>query len=126
MAPTKDPEKRKAQKAAYRKHNAAKISEYNRAYRERQGPTNHTSGYSKEEQAAYMREYRLRPGHLLKEAARSKVNDRIKKGRWPKAVFFLCTDCPKNAEHYHHEDYSLWWSVEPLCRTCHGGRHRIT
>jgi hypothetical protein len=40
------------------------------------------------------------------------------------ASVFKCSDCNAQAGHFHHEDYSLWWSVEPLCHKCHGVRHR--
>jgi hypothetical protein len=57
--------------------------------------------------------------------ARKKISNRIYRKKMPHPSFFLCTDCDARAAHYHHEDYSLWWSVEPLCHACHGKRHRI-
>ena len=60
-----------------------------------------------------------------KNRARQKVNYRVVQRRsWPKASVFKCSDCNAQAAHYHHEDYALWWSVEPLCHKCHGVRHR--
>ena len=59
-----------------------------------------------------------------RDKARALVNDRVRKGRWPKAAFFLCTDCDQHAQHYHHEHYDQPTSVEPLCTLCHGKRHR--
>ena len=58
-----------------------------------------------------------------KQAAHRKVNSRTWSGKWPKAKVFKCSDCEAQAAQYHHEDYSLWWSVEPLCVKCHRRRH---
>ena len=59
------------------------------------------------------------------EAARNMVRNRVQKQHlWPVASVFKCSDCNAQASHYHHEDYDLWWSVEPLCTKCHGVRHR--
>jgi hypothetical protein len=55
--------------------------------------------------------------------ARDRVNHRVRHGYWPKPSFFACTDCGTRAAEYHHEDYSLWWSVLPLCKDCHVDRH---
>ena len=60
-----------------------------------------------------------------KVRAQRLVATRVKRKKWPKASFFKCTDCDLQAVHYHHEDYSLWWSVEPLCISCHYKRHRL-
>jgi hypothetical protein len=60
----------------------------------------------------------------LEAKARKMIKNRIYRNKMPHASFFLCTDCTQRAVHYHHEDYSLWWSVEPLCHACHGKRHR--
>ena len=63
--------------------------------------------------------------HPERRRARERVNSRVlTQHQWPSASFFKCTDCSAQASHYHHEDYSLWWSVEPLCHKCHGVRHR--
>ena len=53
--------------------------------------------------------------HRDHENARRRVNYRVESGQWPPARFFQCSDCNAQAQHYHHEDYLLWWSVEPLC-----------
>ena len=68
---------------------------------------------------------RSRRNNRLKENARRRVNYRVESGQWPRASVFQCSDCSAQAAHYHHEDYSLWWSVEPLCTKCHGIRHQI-
>ena len=58
-----------------------------------------------------------------KEQAQRLVSNRINKKLWPKAKVFSCAKCEAQADHYHHEDYSRWWYVEPLCRSCHVQRH---
>ena len=60
----------------------------------------------------------------IESKARKMIKNRIYRKKMPHASFFLCTDCNNKAQHYHHEDYSLWWSIEPLCYVCHGKRHR--
>ena len=70
------------------------------------------------------RKRRDRERHPEKVKARNKVNYRVYARKWVRAAFFKCSDCDSQAQCYHHEDYSLWWSVEPLCHKCHGLRHR--
>jgi hypothetical protein len=60
----------------------------------------------------------------LEGKARKMINNRIFRKKIPHPSVFLCTDCDKHADHYHHEDYNIWWSIEPLCHACHGKRHR--
>ena len=60
----------------------------------------------------------------IKAKARKMIKNRLNRKKMPHASFFLCTDCDQRAVHYHHEDYNLWWSVEPLCHACHGKRHQ--
>ena len=62
--------------------------------------------------------------HPERVKARKKVGNRVTRKQWPPVGLFKCSDCDAQAQNYHHEDYSLWWSVEPLCRKCHGKRHR--
>jgi hypothetical protein len=66
------------------------------------------------------------PDHKRKDPEASKryrasdrIGARIRRGTWPRPSVFLCTDCDKHAEEYHHPnyDYPLW--VEPLCKECH-------
>ena len=59
-----------------------------------------------------------------KVKAQQLVRNRFSKGKWPRASFFLCSDCDDHAEHYHHEHYDQPTSVEPLCVSCHNKRHR--
>lgn len=68
--------------------------------------------------------YHSDPEEQIKRKARVRVNSRIHKGAWPRASFFVCSDCNAHAREYHHEDYSQWWAVEPLCRACHVKRHQ--
>ena len=58
-----------------------------------------------------------------KEQSQRLVSKRTRNKEWPKATLFKCAKCENQAEHYHHEDYSRWWDVEPLCRSCHVKRH---
>lgn len=46
-------------------------------------------------------------------------------GEWPSPSLFLCTDCDKRAEHYHHPNYAYPHWVEPVCSTCHTRIHTI-
>jgi|31_taG_2_1085359.scaffolds.fasta_scaffold00203_42 hypothetical protein len=73
-----------------------------------------------------LREREKRLVGTIESKARNMIKNRINRKKIPHPSFFLCTDCNKHAKHYHHEDYSLWWSVEPLCHSCHGKRHRKT
>ena len=69
---------------------------------------------------------RSRAAGRHKNNARRKVQYMVQSGQWPPATFWLCNDCDKKAQHYHHEDYSQPLNVEPLCTRCHGIRHSIT
>ena len=71
---------------------------------------------------AYQQAYRKR--NAEKRRAWERIQYRVeKRGTWPKPEVFVCSDCSAQATDYHHEDYALWWSVEPLCRACHMNRH---
>ena len=112
--PYKDKAKGRARKRDYCRKWRLANPDYDREYKK-----NH-----KEEKAACEDRHRAR--FPERSSARGKVNYRVAKGKWPKPSVFICTDCSAPAEHYHHEDYSIWWSVEPLCRACHVKRHRQT
>ncbi len=47
----------------------------------------------------------------------------IKNGLLPPASCLICTDCNKQARHYHHEMYCYPLHVTPLCASCHSKRH---
>jgi hypothetical protein len=68
---------------------------------------------------------RYREANRDKIRVGKRVQNRVTRRKWPHASVFRCTDCGRMAAHYHHEDYSLWWSVEPLCNSCHGKRHAV-
>ena len=58
-----------------------------------------------------------------KTKCRVAVNRRVAANKMPTASFFKCNRCSNTAQDYHHHDYSLWWSVEALCRSCHTQEH---
>ena len=101
--PYKDPDKQRAWQREYQRCRKAKV-----------GRLPNKNEYNK----------RWKLKHPEKYCAQEMVRNRTKHKKWPKASFFKCTDCNQQAVHYHHEDYSLWWSVEPLCISCHYKRHR--
>jgi hypothetical protein len=96
----------------WRANNRDKVREYQRKW----------SSSQKGQQVLRNREQQL--VGTLKAKARKMIKNRLHRKKMPHASFFLCTDCNNHAVHYHHEDYSLWWSVEPLCHACHGKRHQ--
>ena len=99
--------------AKWRSENRAKSNEISKAARAKR---------PRSEINAWQREYRKR--NAEKRRAWERIQYRVQtKHTWPGPSLFLCSDCSLPAEHYHHEDYSLWWSVEPLCRICHMKRH---
>ncbi len=109
LSPEQQERHRRAQ-ARYRERNKEKIKEYASEYQQR------TKGQAQ-------RDYRMRNPDKYK--ATTFVNNRIRSKHWPRPGLFICSDCDQRAQHYHHEDYRLRWSVEPLCRVCHGKRHTI-
>ena len=58
-----------------------------------------------------------------KYKAYQKVRYRIRKGELLKPSLCICLDCGKQAEDYHHADYSKPLDVIPLCKPCHRLRH---
>jgi hypothetical protein len=66
----------------------------------------------------------IRHKHRRKEAW-GIFNLKISRKEWPKASFFLCTDCDERAQHYHHPNYAYPLWVEPLCKKCHARVHII-
>ncbi len=106
--PYKDIEARRAKNQRWRAANPGYYAEYRKQ--------------NKEQVSASSQKHK--DLHPEKFEARDRVNRKVKHGHWPKPSFFACTDCGVRAKEYHHEDYSLWWSVLPLCKKCHGIRHR--
>ena len=96
----------------WRANNKDKVREYQHRW----------ASSSKGKEILRLREERLIG--TIEAKARKMIKNRVHRKKMPHASFFLCTDCDDRAVHYHHEDYSLWWSVEPLCHACHGKRHR--
>lgn len=70
------------------------------------------------------RSRRYRARNPQKASAQRWVQHQVERKNWPPVGFFRCSDCDARAQNYHHEDYELRWSVEPLCTSCHGKRHR--
>ena len=85
-----------------RKHGIMEITEY------RKSVTLPISQWS-----SAIKDPKLRAHKLLQRAVRK---NRIQKPA-------TCSICLKNASsdelHGHHKDYSRWWEVEWVCRTCH-------
>ena len=80
---------------------------------------------SRQPEARHAQYERTKEGLKERNSARSKVRNRVRSKKWASPALFTCTDCSAKAEHYHHENYSQWWNVEPLCQVCHGKRHRL-
>ena len=76
-----------------------------------------------EEKRAYRKAYKDK--YPEKHKAQKLVARRVYNKRWPKVGLFTCTDCDNKAVNYHHEHYDQPTSVEPLCHSCHGKRHRL-
>jgi len=49
----------------------------------------------------------------------------IRTNRLPHQKTLNCFYCPKQAEHYHHPDYSKPLFVIPVCQQCHQKLHRV-
>jgi hypothetical protein len=58
-----------------------------------------------------------------KNRCKATVNYRIKTLKMPQATFFTCASCKNPAEHFHHDNYDLWWSVTAFCGACHRSHH---
>jgi len=63
------------------------------------------------------RKYRQR--HKDRCTARIIVNHAVKRKGFPGANTKVCQYCGKQAEQYHHPDYSKSLDVVPLCAKCH-------
>ena len=99
----------------------------NRKWREKVGPEYWRAYTERNKERIKEQKARSRAADRQKSNARARVSYRVNyQHAWPPAVIFKCSDCSAQAEHYHHEDYSQWWNVEPLCTRCHGIRHSIT
>lgn len=65
--------------------------------------------------------YRTR--HPEKNKAHKAVQRAIERGELVRVSNLVCVDCGKQAQEYHHPDYSKPLEVFPLCRVCHNKRH---
>ena len=104
--------RREQQREYYKRNRAEKI----RRVKER------NAKLTAEQWTEKSRRYRARSPQ--KARAQKWVAHRVERNGWPPARIFKCSDCDAQAQSYHHEDYDLPWSVEPLCHRCHGLRHR--
>ena len=112
-------ERKREQDRAYEQRRVARVKA-DPLLEERRRQTWRDKGKKRTEKARNCPELRQ------KMNARARVRNRVSiQHKWPKPGFFLCSECPKPAQEYHHGDYSLWWSVEPLCKACHGKRHQV-
>lgn len=61
-----------------------------------------------------------------KRKAKKAVSHAVERGELPNVITKSCTDCGKQAQHYHHESYDRkdWLNVIPLCAKCHKQRHQ--
>ena len=110
--PYKDIEARRAKNRRWREANREYVREYARTY------------CKENREKVLALEKRTEAKNPGRKYARTRVAKRVNvQNKWPRPSFFVCTDCDARAEEYHHEDYSLWWSVLPLCKDCHVKRH---
>lgn len=63
---------------------------------------------------------------VLVKKAHTAIAKEIKADRMPHASTLKCQQCPGQAYHYHHEDYTKPLEVIPLCRSCHRRIHGNT
>ena len=121
------------------------MSDYGREYRQRPEVKAHKNeymrGYYQQPEAKLRKhEYRQRPeikactrvqdrkyrkSNTEKIKAQKAVYNKIRYGKMLPAPHYECTDCSKQAQHYHHESYDKehWLDVIPLCASCHQRRH---
>ena len=59
------------------------------------------------------------------KCAHTWVSNGVRRGKLPKATTQLCAVCGREAQQYHHPDYSKPSQVVPLCFECHGKERRI-
>lgn len=59
-----------------------------------------------------------------RRAAHDAVKEAVKAGKLPRVSTCSCFVCGKQAEQYHHVDYSKRLEIIPVCRKCHREWHR--
>ena len=78
---------------------------------------------TREEKAAYAREFYARPENALKNRARILCKTAIESG---KLVRQPCEKCGEARTDAHHDDYTMPLNVRWLCKKCHGIEHQKT
>lgn len=76
---------------------------------------------NKEEHKKKVHDYRARNKDTVRAAA--KLHLAIADGTMPSASKLNCDICGRQAQDYHHPDYSKPLDVIPLCRSCHRRLH---
>ncbi len=71
----------------------------------------------KASRALSTRNHKLR--HPDRNKARKAITNAIRDGELLPPSFFKCTFCPKQAQQYHHPDYSKPFDVQSVCKKCH-------
>lgn len=67
---------------------------------------------------------KMKQKYPAKVKAISDLNHAVRDGKIPPIKTQRCKVCERQAEHYHHEDYSKPYAVIPLCLTCHQKHHQ--
>lgn len=68
---------------------------------------------------------RVRKEHPEMTKITNEVNRAVLRGDLPVAKSLQCQMCDRQAQLYHHEDYSQIFKVMPLCRFCHQLIHKM-
>jgi hypothetical protein len=80
--------------------------------------------YSREEHAAYMRQWRrdhpLSEKQRLRDACRSYAGVYLRRGKIKKAD---CIVCGSTESQMHHKDYTKPLEIDWMCRSCHMSIH---
>ena len=126
VMPYKDKERKRLKDREYRERNKERRAEQTRLWYQNnpeRARENDKHWRASNSEKVKQKTQRWVAANQEKVEAHAKVNRRVRAGLWPKASVFVCSDCVEPALDYHHENYALWWSVEPLCRVCHKKRH---
>ena len=59
----------------------------------------------------------------IKKNARQLIANRVHRGLLDRIDTLVCRRCSNQAVDYHHPDYDTPWLVIPLCRDCHQEEH---
>ncbi len=102
----------KVERQLYRQQNKTRITEWNRRYTQ--------SDKGKQQRKTYRQ-------NSMKLRAHRAVENALKRRRLPKAKYFQCAYCGKQATQYHHwhgYDREHWLDVIPVCRRCDYADHK--